>query len=187
MFFFFFSSRRRHTRWPRDWSSDVCSSDLARGSRPSAPPALLTSTFTRGIAAQNASTLCRSVTSSGRYSASSGPATSRSRSRRRAPSTRANPAACSAAAVAAPIPLLAPVMTATGRSFSTPTLLFLPSTCPVSLSPLEGETNSYPLKVRPRGRSAAKPPERRAVNGPVKGEVYLSSDLPGAQLGSQLC
>src|SRR5439155_15852705 len=29
MLFFFFSSRRRHTRWPRDWSSDVCSSDLA--------------------------------------------------------------------------------------------------------------------------------------------------------------
>src|SRR5437870_13515595 len=28
MFLFFFSSRRRHTRWPRDWSSDVCSSDL---------------------------------------------------------------------------------------------------------------------------------------------------------------
>src|SRR5437870_8478153 len=28
LFFFFFSSRRRHTRWPRDWSSDVCSSDL---------------------------------------------------------------------------------------------------------------------------------------------------------------
>src|SRR5437870_5710969 len=27
---FFFSSRRRHTRWPRDWSSDVCSSDLPR-------------------------------------------------------------------------------------------------------------------------------------------------------------
>src|SRR5690625_7449511 len=26
----FFSSRRRHTRWPRDWSSDVCSSDLGR-------------------------------------------------------------------------------------------------------------------------------------------------------------
>src|SRR5207253_381554 len=24
-----FSSRRRHTRWPRDWSSDVCSSDLS--------------------------------------------------------------------------------------------------------------------------------------------------------------
>src|SRR5690348_17599627 len=26
--FFFFSSRRRHTRWTGDWSSDVCSSDL---------------------------------------------------------------------------------------------------------------------------------------------------------------
>src|SRR3989440_249584 len=28
--FFFFSSRRRHTRSDRDWSSDVCSSDLER-------------------------------------------------------------------------------------------------------------------------------------------------------------
>src|SRR5690348_17418495 len=28
-FLFFFSSRRRHTRWTGDWSSDVCSSDLA--------------------------------------------------------------------------------------------------------------------------------------------------------------
>src|SRR5207253_4658101 len=30
---FFFSSRRRHTRWPRDWSSDVCSSDLKQASK----------------------------------------------------------------------------------------------------------------------------------------------------------
>src|SRR5256885_2050086 len=30
-FFFFFSSRRRHTRLQGDWSSDVCSSDLAVG------------------------------------------------------------------------------------------------------------------------------------------------------------
>src|SRR5207249_8544612 len=30
---FFFSSRRRHTRSKRDWSSDVCSSDLAIASR----------------------------------------------------------------------------------------------------------------------------------------------------------
>src|SRR5207302_7272297 len=30
VFFFFFSSRRRHTRFSRDWSSDVCSSDLVR-------------------------------------------------------------------------------------------------------------------------------------------------------------
>src|SRR5207237_6303675 len=29
LFFFFFSSRRRHTRFKCDWSSDVCSSDLA--------------------------------------------------------------------------------------------------------------------------------------------------------------
>src|SRR5699024_11863667 len=28
---FFFSSRRRHTRSKRDWSSDVCSSDLSLG------------------------------------------------------------------------------------------------------------------------------------------------------------
>src|SRR5690606_39776546 len=32
--FFFFSSRRRHTRFSRDWSSDVCSSDLADKLRP---------------------------------------------------------------------------------------------------------------------------------------------------------
>src|SRR3712207_1195075 len=47
-FFFFFSSRRRHTRYWRDWSSDVCSSDLParccspwtppRRSRPTCPP-----------------------------------------------------------------------------------------------------------------------------------------------------
>src|SRR5690606_40323769 len=32
-FFFFFSSRRRHTRFSRDWSSDVCSSDLEQSPR----------------------------------------------------------------------------------------------------------------------------------------------------------
>src|SRR6185295_17557413 len=31
--FFFFSSRRRHTRYWRDWSSDVCSSDLRVAAR----------------------------------------------------------------------------------------------------------------------------------------------------------
>src|SRR3954451_11635834 len=31
LFSFFFSSRRRHTRCGRDWSSDVCSSDLDAG------------------------------------------------------------------------------------------------------------------------------------------------------------
>src|SRR5207302_7563808 len=38
---FFFSSRRRHTRFSRDWSSDVCSSDLCSLSR------ICSSTFTR--------------------------------------------------------------------------------------------------------------------------------------------
>src|SRR5690606_39352595 len=35
-FLFFFSSRRRHTRFSRDWSSDVCSSDLLHRGPP--PP-----------------------------------------------------------------------------------------------------------------------------------------------------
>src|SRR2546427_3013835 len=47
-FFFFFSSRRRHTRFDCDWSSDVCSSDLEQaldggiefGKMPKAPATL---------------------------------------------------------------------------------------------------------------------------------------------------
>src|SRR5260370_38664984 len=39
MFFFFFSSKRRHTSFKCDWSSDVCSSDLsARNSRSACSP-----------------------------------------------------------------------------------------------------------------------------------------------------
>src|SRR5690606_40231850 len=48
-FFFFFSSRRRHTRFSRDWSSDVCSSDLScetkknfRTFPPWSPPSMTT-------------------------------------------------------------------------------------------------------------------------------------------------
>src|SRR3712207_1888816 len=37
--FFFFSSRRRHTRYWRDWSSDVCSSDLTMPDTEKSPPA----------------------------------------------------------------------------------------------------------------------------------------------------
>src|SRR2546429_1770048 len=48
--FFFFSSRRRHTRCSRDWSSDVCSSDLYLHSRRGAPQAL---TDTGGVACAN--------------------------------------------------------------------------------------------------------------------------------------
>src|SRR5689334_23660543 len=36
-FLFFFSSRRRHTRWNCDWSSDVCSSDLGGAARTRSP------------------------------------------------------------------------------------------------------------------------------------------------------
>src|SRR3712207_3809491 len=42
IFIFFFSSRRRHTRYWRDWSSDVCSSDLTGATRPFAINQLLT-------------------------------------------------------------------------------------------------------------------------------------------------
>src|SRR5215217_5411987 len=37
MCFFFFSSRRRHTRYWRNWSSDVCSSDLFEADGPYGP------------------------------------------------------------------------------------------------------------------------------------------------------
>ena len=40
-YFFFFSSRRRHTRSKRDWSSDVCSSDLELGSVRAPMPGLI--------------------------------------------------------------------------------------------------------------------------------------------------
>src|SRR5215813_15101808 len=37
MMFFFFSSRRRHTRCGREWSSDVCSSDLRAAAESQGP------------------------------------------------------------------------------------------------------------------------------------------------------
>src|SRR3990167_5389482 len=40
MFRFFFSSRRRHTRFDCDWSSDVCSSDLILKNENTYPPSL---------------------------------------------------------------------------------------------------------------------------------------------------
>src|SRR5947209_323974 len=51
MLTFFFSSRRRHTRYWRDWSSDVCSSDLTFESNCSA---------TASSAATSAANCCRS-------------------------------------------------------------------------------------------------------------------------------
>src|SRR2546422_3738831 len=45
--FFFFSSRRRHTRCSRDWSSDVCSSDLRPGGE--GPPGRPLARGTEGV------------------------------------------------------------------------------------------------------------------------------------------
>src|SRR5436305_15288930 len=65
--FFFFSSRRRHTRCGRDWSSDVCSSDL-RGTAASTPAPSgwsRTQTHVNGSAGTTAAKDCgRSDTSS---------------------------------------------------------------------------------------------------------------------------
>src|SRR5689334_1420878 len=46
LFVFFFSSRRRHTRWNCDWSSDVCSSDLERVRRLGIEPVVFPATGT---------------------------------------------------------------------------------------------------------------------------------------------
>src|SRR5690606_41888453 len=48
---FFFSSRRRHTRFSRDWSSDVCSSDLEIV-HPVEPAKGIRARFERGIEQQ---------------------------------------------------------------------------------------------------------------------------------------
>src|SRR3972149_12262533 len=51
MFFFFFSSRRRHTRFDCDWSSDVCSSDLGWRPLRNAGPVLRMENVMRRISA----------------------------------------------------------------------------------------------------------------------------------------
>src|SRR5699024_12057443 len=43
---FFFSSRRRHTRSKRDWSSDVCSSDLVHQIRHTSHPSVIFNNLT---------------------------------------------------------------------------------------------------------------------------------------------
>src|SRR5436305_8264050 len=60
--FFFFSSRRRHTRCGRDWSSDVCSSDLILITR---LPTRTTARATR-LALERAIRIARSVRQSTR-------------------------------------------------------------------------------------------------------------------------
>src|SRR5207253_7524315 len=53
----FFSSRRRHTSWPRDWSSDVCSSDLSRR----IPPRTFSSSTSRSRAQATTSSDSRAM------------------------------------------------------------------------------------------------------------------------------
>src|SRR6202171_4832591 len=93
------------------------------GARPSAPPALLTSTSMRPnlleTSPTNASMLPLLVTSSS-IARPSSPATRLRRSRRRAPTTIWKPRRPSATAVAAPMPDEAPVMTATGVDLLAP-------------------------------------------------------------------
>src|SRR5581483_996425 len=97
----------------RHFSSSAC----AIGSRPSAPPALLTSSRQPSTCAQNCSTAAGSVTSRGRARARApmADATASRRSTRRAPSTTSKPSAARRRAAAAPIPLDAPVTTAVPR------------------------------------------------------------------------
>src|SRR5207249_8438284 len=52
-FFFFFSSRRRHTRSKRDWSSDVCSSDLCAEMRKWRWRYITVSGCSRGVASRS--------------------------------------------------------------------------------------------------------------------------------------
>src|SRR5690348_17657560 len=59
-FVFFFSSRRRHTRWTGDWSSDVCSSDLAEGT-PHFSPRVWTITLDRSMASDQINLPCLSL------------------------------------------------------------------------------------------------------------------------------
>src|SRR2546422_5358264 len=54
--FFFFSSRRRHTRCSRDWSSDVCSSDLSPPVETADRISTLTYPFARPDSYQNGAT-----------------------------------------------------------------------------------------------------------------------------------
>src|SRR5476651_2832523 len=58
-FFFFFSSRRRHTRYWRDWSSDVCSSDLMSPPENKISPLKNPVTSLWGVGAERAAQLAR--------------------------------------------------------------------------------------------------------------------------------
>src|SRR2546427_12402272 len=65
--FFFFSSRRRHTRFDCDWSSDVCSSDLAKGQVIGSSPAFRrTMTLVEQVADSSATVLIQGESGAGK-------------------------------------------------------------------------------------------------------------------------
>src|SRR5699024_11929684 len=66
-FLFFFSSRRRHTRSKRDWSSDVCSSDLTSSNNAVVPEGRALATFAYSPL-RNCQALLRSAAEIGRAS-----------------------------------------------------------------------------------------------------------------------
>src|SRR2546422_7861082 len=69
--FFFFSSRRRHTRCSRDWSSDVCSSDLVTRPLTLAGPGLVSSRSARVSGASWARTVATAPERGGATTSSS--------------------------------------------------------------------------------------------------------------------
>src|SRR5438270_3256413 len=75
--FFFFSSRRRHTRFDCDWSSDVCSSDL----RATAPPVGGGGGRDGGRAPAHGGAVARLVSARGRRGRRAGPPPGRGRAR----------------------------------------------------------------------------------------------------------
>src|SRR5206468_8472561 len=88
--FFFFSSRRRHTRSDRDWSSDVCSSDLDQSQRGECDPGLAAAAESTGVARAAAGG------ASGSLAAARGPGAGRRapcHGRRRAATAAPNPRA----------------------------------------------------------------------------------------------
>ena len=123
------SSARVIRSVPSTFTSNIhchpAGSPSATGSMPTAPPALLTSTSQPSSAAANSSTDAWSVTSSRTGRAPISPASSASRSSRRAATTTEKPSATSRRAVAAPMPLLAPVTTAIPGMRPDPTMSFV--------------------------------------------------------------
>src|SRR6266568_2767978 len=68
--FFFFSSRRRHTRWNCDWSSDVCSSDLCRPPPDAAEASNSASSWSRSCGCWSRKTADSAQVGASRYSTS---------------------------------------------------------------------------------------------------------------------